>query len=374
MKIIEINTQNRAQTHEFLRLPFRIYRDIPQWVPPIAGDARQMLDRRRYPFYQHSDAAFFIACPDHTTQAVGRIAVLEPRLYNDFNHQKTAFFYLFECENNPEAATALFEAAFRWARSRGLDHILGPKGFTALDGAGLLVLGFEHLPALGIPYNPAYYLPLFSDAGLHTEFETVSGYLDHTMIFPDDIHRAAALVQRRRGLKVQSFTSRKQLRPLVARLKELYNNALEGTSYNAPVTDAEVAVMANQILWFADPRLIKFITKDDEPVGFLLAYPDISRAIQRCKGRLFPSGWADLMLELKKTPWVNINGAGMVEKYRGFGGPAILFSEMYKSFVHTQYRYADLVQIGTQNDKMQRELKDLGINFYKMHRVYQRSL
>lgn len=374
MKIIEVNTQNKSQVHAFLTLPFRIYRDIHQWVPPIWSDARLTLDHQRYPYYQHSEAAFFLAYSQSEYQAVGRIAVLEPRLYNDFNQEKTAFFYLFECENDLDASMALFETAFHWSRSRGLNHILGPKGFTALDGAGLLVKGFEYRPALGVPYNPAYYLPMFAAAGLQTEFETVSGFLDHTMQFPEEIHRASMLVQKRRGLKVQSFTSRRQLRPLVAKLKDLYNGALAGTSYNAPVTDAEVAVMANQILWFADPRLIKFITKDDEPVGFLLGYPDISKAIQRSKGRLFPFGWINLLLELKTTKWININGAGMIEKYRGLGGPAILFSEMYNSFIHTHYRYADLVQIGTENDKMQRELKDLGINFHKMHRVYQRGL
>ena len=374
MNVIEVDTRNPAQVKEFLTLPFRLYRNTPQWVPPLAQDARLQLDRQHFPYFQHSEAAFFLVYGGEKKDAIGRIAVLEPRLYNQYNRERTAFFYLFECEDNQAAALALFETAFHWARRRNLDHLLGPKGFTALDGHGLLVQGFDHRPALGIPYNPVYYANLIEAAGFHTEFETVSGYLDAAAPFPEHIHRAAQVIQKRRGLKITTFHSRKELRPLVARLKDLYNGALSGTRYNAPITDAEAKTMADQILWFADPKLIKIITKDDEPVGFLLAYPDISAALQRCQGRLLPFGWADVLLEFRRTNWININGAGMVEKYRGQGGPAVLFSEMYKSVAESSYRFADLVQIGTENEAMQRELRDIGIDFYKKHRVYNRPL
>ncbi len=132
--------------------------------------------------------------------------------------------------------------------------------------------------------------------------------------------------------------------------------------------------MASQLEWFANPRLIKIVMKGDELVGFLLAYPDISAALQRTRGRLLPFGWLDMLLEFRRTRWVNINGAGIVEKYRGLGGTALLFSEMRKSVVECGYRHADLVQIGADNDKMQRELRDLGIDFYKAHRLYRRGL
>lgn len=133
--------------------------------------------------------------------------------------------------------------------------------------------------------------------------------------------------------------------------------------------------MANQMLWFADPRLVKIVMKDEKPVGFLLAYPDLSAALQKTRGRLFPFGWLTLLLELKKTPWVNINGAGMLDEYRGLGGTAILFSEMYKTIRESgQFQHADLVQVGTENDRMQRELRDLGVDFYKTHRLYKKDL
>jgi hypothetical protein len=157
-------------------------------------------------------------------------------------------------------------------------------------------------------------------------------------------------------------------------LRDLYNLSIEDTPGNYPVGEADVRAIADQMLRFADPRLIKIVTKDDHIVGFLFAYPDISAALQRTRGRLLPFGWADLLLELRRTTWVNINGMGIIKQYRGAGGTALLFSEMHKSITQRGFAHAELVQIGTANDRMQRELSSLGVDFYKTHRVYQRAL
>jgi hypothetical protein len=372
MDIIEIDTTNRRQVNEFLNLPFRLYRNTPQWVPPMASDARRALDRRRHPFYQHSHAAFFLAVEAGRT--VGRLAVLDNHNYNEFNNERTAFFCLFECEDRPAAAQGLFEAAFAWARGRGLAHIVGPKGLTALDGIGLLVRGYEHRPAFGIPYHLPYYPALVEAAGFTRQGDLVSGYLHRHSPFPARVHRVAKRVMERRGLSIARFKTRRDLRALVPRMGRLYNDALQGTTGNTPLTDEELRVMADQLLSYADPTLIKIVMKGDEPIGYLLAYPDISAAVQRTRGRIWPLGWIDLLLELRRTRWVNINGAGILEEYRGLGGTAILFSEMHKSLLESRYEHADLVQIGVDNENMQRELRDLGIDFYKMHRRYERAL
>ena len=372
MNSIQIDLTDRMQVKEFLALPFRIYCDIPQWVPPMQTDERLRLDPKRYPFYRHSNAAFFLARQNART--VGRLAVLDPFLYNEYNHEETAFFYLFECENDPDAASELFTAGFEWARSRGLNKMIGPKGFTALDGLGLLVKGFELRPALGLPYNPPYYPQLIEAQGFEKANEIVSGYLGPDIEFPERIHELAARIQQRRGLRIARFHTRGELRAALGHLKALYNGALEGTSGGTPITDEEIKALADQMLWFADPNLIKIVMKDDRPVGFLLAYPDISAALQKTRGQLFPFGWITILRELRTTDWININGAGMIEEYRGLGGTAILYSEMFKSVVENpRYRHVEVVQIGLENDKMQREMENFGMDFYKMHRTYQKN-
>lgn len=389
IRVIEVDTNDKRQVKQFLDLPFRLYRDIPQWVPPLAMDAAHQLDRKRHPFFKHSDAAFFLALKktseaSKTSEVCGRLCILDNRNYNEFNQSRTAHFFLFECEDDREASCALFDAAFTWARRRGLDLVVGPKGMTALDGLGLLVKGFEHRPALGIPYNPAYYVKLIEDAGFTSQGDIVSGYLSPKTLNAqafDQIDRVAEMVQKRRGLRVARFTTRNELRQAVPKLLDLYNGALGRSEGNVPFTPDEAKAMADQIIWFANPRLIKLVYKAgddrasaDKLIGFLLAYPDISEAIQRTRGKLLPFGWLTLLRALRSTTWVNVNGMGILEAHRGAGGTAVLFSEMRKSIEEGGFEHADIVQIGVTNDKMQREMRDLGIDFYKAHRMYERRL
>lgn len=380
MQIITLDPADRRQVRQFLELPFRLYRDVPQWVPPMQADARRQADRRRNPFFQHSAGEFFLAL-GADGRAAGRLAALDNRGYNEFNGERTAFFYLFECEHDREAAGRLFEAAFAWARQRGLQRCFGPKGFSVFDGVGLLVKGFEHRPAFGLPYNLPYYPELIEAAGFQPAGDTVSGYLSTSTEIPEKIERLAELVKKRRGLRVEPCATRADLRHVIPHLQKLYNDVLGQMARGAPLTDAEVHSLADHMLWFADPALIKIVVKEPaqpgqpaEPVGFLLAYPDVSAAMQRSGGRLFPFGWLHLLLEARRTEWVNVNGAGILPEYQGLGGTAILFSEMARSVKSRRFRHADLVQIATDNDKMQRELRDLGIDFYKTHRMYARDL
>jgi len=373
MIVREVDTTKRREVREFVDLPFKIYKDYPLWVPPLRRDAASQLDKNRHPFFKNSEGAFFMAFDDQGN-GLGRIAVLNNKPYNAHNTTATAFFYLFEVVDDFEAAQALFDAAFCWAKKRGLTDIFGPKGFAALNGLGMLSRGYEHRPAFGIPYNPPYYPEFLGRLGFKKEREVLSGYLNSDMEIPEKIQVIAGKVQKRWGVRAERFESRRDLRKMIPHLKDLYNGSLGGTSGNAPLTDEEVNAMASQIIWFTDPRLIKILMKGDKAVGFLLAYPDISTALQRCKGRLFPFGWLFVLSELRRTNWVNVNGAGIIEEYRGLGGTAVLFNEMAKSIKDSRYEHADLVQIGLENTKMQLELSSFGIDFYKSHSMYSREI
>lgn len=369
-----INLKNRRQKRAFLRLPFRLYRRTAQWVPPLMLDARRIFNPGRNAIFQQGEVAFLLAS-DHKDEPVGRLAVIYNHRYNEYNHEKTAFFYLFECINDSLAAKALFDYAGHWAAERGLQQITGPKGFTPLDGMGLLVKGFEHRPAFGLPYNLPYYPQLLETCGFTTESDMVSGYLDTRSIkFPEKIQKVAERVQERRGIKVVQFQNRREFTRIIPAFQDLYNASLDGTSGTMPLSNADIKTLADQLLWFANPKLIKILMKDDQLIGFLLAYPDISGALQRNNGRLFPFGWLDILVEMKRTKWVNINGAAIVERYRGLGGTAILFNEMYKSITSGGFEHADIVQIGSDNENMLLELRNLGIDFYKTHRLYRKVL
>ena len=373
MHIYQIDPAHRREVRKFIDLPYRLYASAPQWVPPLSIDEPRRFKREVHPFYEYGEAAFFLA-EGSSGRPVGRLAVLDNHRFRECKGEQAAFFYLFEAEEDLEIAERLFEAAFAWARSRGLETMIGPKGFGVLDGHGLLVEGFEHRPAFGQPYNLPYYPEMLDALGFERRHDMVSGYMDAHSDFPDTIHQLADRLRERRGLHIARFTNRRELQGMTGYLKDLYNNALAERDLNTPLTDADAAALLKQLIWFADPALLKIVMKEAEPVGFLFAYPDVSIAVQRIRGKVLPFGWIALLRELRRTQWININGAGMKEGYRGLGGTALLFSEMYKSAAQGQYRFADIVQINVENDRMLREMQRIGIQFYKTHRIFEKKI
>ena len=190
-------------------------------------------------------AAFFLAEEDGFI--VGRLTVLDNRLYNEYNHEKTAFIYQFECEPDLDIAKHLFESGIKWARSRGLNKLLGPKGFTALEGLGLLVKGFELRPPFGLPNNAPFYPEFLESLGFETVNDIISGYLGADIQYPERIHEISARVQERRGLRITRFHNRRELRRAISYRRELYNGALEGTSGGTLVNDEGIKILADHL-------------------------------------------------------------------------------------------------------------------------------
>ena len=173
LTVEQVDLQDKRHIRRFIDIPYRLYKNHPQWVPPLRMDVELMLNKQKHPFYEHSDADFFIAMRDG--RAVGRIGALVNTRFNAHHHTRQAQFYLFECEEDQEAANALFGQAFVWARARGLNTIVGPKGFGALDGYGLLVEGYEHRQMMTMMnYNYPYYPRLVESLGFHKEVDFIS--------------------------------------------------------------------------------------------------------------------------------------------------------------------------------------------------------
>lgn len=371
LSIIELETNSRRDVRRFIDLPFRLYQDCPQWVPPLVDDVKLMLDRRKYPFYQHSDAAFFLA--ERDGRAVGRIAVLDNRHYNEHWDSKTAFFNLFDVENDREAALALFAAGEAWAQRRGLDKVVGAKGFLQGDGIGVLVEGFEHHPAVGIPYNYPYYGELIEAAGYQRQRDFLSAYLPGNFFLPPRMIEIAEKMMARRGFTIKTFASKKELRAWIPRIVQTYNDTfVENWEFN-PITEAEGKVIGERLLAIADPKLIKLVMKGEVIAGFLFGFPDISEGIRRARGRIWPFGWFWLLREFKRTRWLNLNGAGILAPYRGLGVNAILYVEMYNTIRQGHFEHADLVQM-EEHVLTLADTQTAGGRIYKKHRIYERSL
>ena len=376
LTIERVDTFSKAQVRRFVRIPFRLYHNHPQWVPPLFIDAEMYLNRDKHPYYGHSDADFFIASRDG--RDVGRIAALENRNFNKVHGTRQAQFYFFDCEDDPEAAAGLFERVIEWANGRGLDRLVGPKGFGPLDGYGLLVEGYEHRQMMTMMnYNYPYYVRLVEALGFEKEVDFVSCYVEVDKFrLPERVHHIAERVQQRGTLKVERFQTKRDLKAWANRIGAAYNQAFVHNWEYVPLTEAEIKFVLDNLMLVADPRLIKIITHEQEVVGFLFAFPDVSAALQRARGRLLPFGVIDLLLSMRRTNGVALNGMGILEEFQGRGGNALLYSEMVKTMQDERYpfEYADLTQVAETAVQMRQDLINLGGKPYKNHRVYQKRI
>ncbi len=375
LNIEKVDTENKKQVRRFVELPFRIYADCPQWVPPLNVDAYNQLNRKKHPFHEHSEVEFFLAVRDG--RDVGRIAVIENKPFNQYHHEKTADFYLFECENDIEVATALFTTAFEWAKARGLNKMIGPKGMGPLDGYGVLTFGQEHRQTMTmLTYNHAYYQSMIEAQGFVKEVDFISCYLPADKFeIPERVKRITERVMQRGHLEIKTFKNKKELLRWADRIGIAYNNAFVNNWEYYPLSQREIDFVVENIMTIADHRLIKIITHGEDVVGFLFAFHDVSAAMQRAKGSLFPFGLIDILLELRRTNTVSVNGMGILPEFQGHGGNALLYYAMGETLLNfQQFVHVEMTQVAETTEQMRADLKNLNGVEYKNNRVYRKVL
>ncbi len=368
----EIDTRNRKDVRRFVGFPFELYANSDKWSPPLVSAAKRVLDRRRFPFYRHSDAAFFLAEANGRTRA--RIAVLENRRYNDYTGKKAAFFTMFDAVDDATAAGGVLDAAADWARNRGLDVLCGPKGFLRADCPGILVEGFEHEAALGMTYNFDYYPRLVESAGFEKEIDYLSGYLTQGFRLPERVARLVDTIKERYGFTVRTFRSKRELRSLIPALQRINNEAFTHVWGYYPIDEDEARMTGRQLLQVADPRLIKAVMKGDEIAGFLFVFRDISAALRRTRGRLFPLGWLPVWRALKTSRRMSGNGVGLLPKFQGKGATALLYAEITETLTSARAVHCDIALALETNVKSLADMNALGVVWHKRHRVYRKTL
>ena len=374
LTITKVDTTDKNLVRKFVHFPYQHYRDCPFWVPPLFVDANLFLDRKKHPYYEHSDADFFLA--ERDGQVVGRIGALENKSFNQYRNAKDAEFYFFESIDDQEIANALFGAVFDWAKSRGLERLVGPKGMGPLDGYGVLIEGYQQRQMMTMMnYNYDYYPRLVENLGFEKEVDFVSCYVPaENFNIPDRVERIAQRVMERGKLQVKRFKTKRELMQWAERIGQAYNDAFVSNWEYYPLTPNEIKFVVDNIITVADHRLIKIIVHDEKPVGFLFAFPDLSAALQRARGHLWPFGLPDLLIEMRRTKIVAGNGMGILPEFQGHGGNALLYYEMAKSFMEFEFQHVEMTQVAETATQMRADLKNLNGAEYKNHRVYRKML
>ena len=376
LSIEKVDTSSKDQVKRFVEFPYRLYRDCAQWVPPLFVDAYLPLNRKKHPFFEHSEADFFLAVRDG--EVVGRICGGINKPFNDYHGTKKAQFSFFESVDDQEVADALFASVFDWARARGMDTLIGPKGLSPFDGYGIQVFGFEHrqMMMMMMNYNYDYYPKLVEALGFEKEVDFVSCFLpSEAFAIPERVERIAKRVLERGNLWVKRFKSKRELVSWAPRIGDAYNRAFIHNWDYYPFSPGDIQYAVDNIFLVADYRLIKVIMHEEDIVGFLFAFPDVSSALQRAKGRLLPFGLPDLLLEMKRTKTVSGNGMGILPEFQGKGGNALLYYEMGKTLLgFGQFEHVEMTQVAETTEQMRADLKNLNGVEYKNHRVYRRML
>ncbi len=374
LSIQKIDTGSKPQVNEFVQFHYKLYQETPQWVPPFISDIKTMLNRNKHPYYEHSDADFFVA--KRNGEIVGRIAVLENKPFNRYHDTHKANFYLFDCIEDADTANCLFDAAFDWSKKRGLDTLIGPKGLSLFDGYGIQIEGHNYRQMMTMMnYNFPYYSKLVEDIGFEKEVDFVSCYLpvEHFKL-PEKASEVARRVAERGKFKVINFRNKRELLRYAKQIGQAYNKTFVNNWEYWPLTDREIQYVVDTILIVAVPQLIKIITYKDDVVGFLFGFPDISKSLQRHGGKITPWGIADIMLDLRRTHWISFNGAGVLPEYQGRGGNALMYYEMEKTLKSYNYEHGELTQVAETAVQMRKDLITAGGKAYKNHRVYRREI
>jgi len=375
LTIEKVDTNNKSQVKRFVQFYYDLYKDCPEWVPPLFVDAYLPLNRKKHPFFEHSDADFFLAVRDG--KVVGRICAGENKLFNEYHKTRKAQFYFFDTIDDLEVAKTLFDTGFDWARQRGLDTMIGPKGLSPFDGYGVLIEGFDRRQMMTMMnYNYDYYPRLVEALGFEKEVDFVSCYLPaEAFRIPERVERIAKWAMQRGNLWVKNFKSKKELVGWAQRIGRSYNKTFIKNWEYYPFTQGDVDYAVQNVFMVADHRLIKLIMHGDEIVGFLFAFPDASAALQRAKGRLFPFGIVDLLLEMKRTKTVSGNGMGVLPEFQGTGGNALLYYELGKTILDTyDFKFVEMTQVAETTKQMRADLKNLNGVEYKNHRVYRKAI
>ncbi len=340
------------------------------WVPPLKSDTRGMFDRAKNPFFAHAEIECFLAMAgDHV---VGRIVAIDNRAHNEFHGDKVGFFGFFECEDDPAAATALFDAAATWLAARGKDVLRGPMNFSTNDDCGSLIEGFDTPPAILMPHNPAFHARLYAAAGFAKAKDIVAYWYEGDRL-PERVTRGVELVRKRKGVTVRPLDM-KRFEQEVGLIRTIYNDAWERNWGFVPMTEAEIDHMAVQLKPVVDPGLIVFAEVRGEPVGFGLGLPDFNLALRHAHGELFPFGFLSILWHKRNIRQARILTLGVRAGYRASGIDALLISELFGRCVAMGIYKGEFSWILEDNIAMRRPLENIGARVYKTYRVYDRPL
>ena len=342
--MIEIKqVSTKKQRKQFVEFPLQLYKDHPNFVPPLYADEMSMFNSN-YFYNDQAKSVFFLAYRDG--QVVGRIQGILQMASNEKWGQERVRFTRFDAINDQEVANALFNAVEEWGRCLGMKHIVGPLGYSDLEREGLLIEGFEHLATFEEQYNYDYYQALIENLGYQKEVD----WLEHQIRMPagkeKDIERIKSLSARmleKYNLHMGTAKNTSQfIKKYANEIFRVWDEAYSKIYGCVPFTEKVKKQMLEQFKMVLDMRFIKVIVDENEKlVAFGFAFPSIAKAVQKSGGRLTIPCLIRLLKAIKNPKILDLAIVGVVDEYRNKGVSMSLFAMMFDMLEQGSVEYME---------------------------------
>jgi len=369
--IKEVLTRKDLRT--FIYLPEKIHTNHKNWVYPLYFDEWDFYNPLKNRFFSACDTVLFLAYKNGTV--MGRIMGIINYKYNTIHNENNGRFFAMECTNDVEVAQALVGSVEEWCKSKGMQKVIGPFGFSEKDPQGFMIEGFDEQVVIVTNYNYPYMNDLISTCGYNKEIDCV-GYI---MPVPKEIPTFYQSIFKRslekNNFVLKEFTNRKSLRPYIKPVFELINETYAPIYGFSELTLKEIDYFANRYLAIINPRFIKIVYNEkNELIAFALAMPEISDGIRNARGKLFPFGLVKILWSSWHTRYLTMLLGAIREDYRNNGIDALLGMKILESAQKQGFEMLDSHLVLENNMKMCAEYEKLGGTIRKRYRIYGKTL
>ena len=326
VEIREVTSEKELK--RFVKYSFQLYKNTPQWVPPLVSDELETFNPAKNPFLKTAESRLFMAWQNN--RPVGRVAAILSHSANERYQTKNIRFGWFETVDDYAVAEALWNTVRDWAREKGMETMTGPHGFSNFDHQGMLIQGFELPGTIFAIYNPAYY-PQFAE---RYGFTKDVDYVEIMSRTPDNglderYARIRERIEKRTNVRILRFKDRKEAMHRGKEIFDLLNEAYVEIYGVVPLTEEHKDYLVNKFISFVVVDLINgVVDENDQLIGFLITMPSLGPAFQKAKGRLLPFGWYHILKGLRTRKRLDFLLIGAKEEYRRKGVPIMMLADL----------------------------------------------
>jgi hypothetical protein len=364
--------ETTKELNDFLELPYILYKNDPNWVPPLRSEQKNQFILQKNPMLEHCCYQLFLLYQDD--RVAGRIAAFTDQLALETWKQPIGLIGSFECINNQEAAHLLLESAKKWNQSQGMKWMRGPWSFASQEW-GLVIEGYSPPPVILAPYNPPYYNDFLSHFGFAKVKDLMVYVIDAGKGYrvPERYLQLTDRIEKRFQVKVRSVDMA-NLENEVMTIMEIANCSIADNWGFYPVTEAESRVMAHDLKQIINPKAVLIAeNKDGKPIGFAISLPDINLLLKSFKGRLFPFNWLRLLFGLRKINQYRMWALGVIPEYQGKAIDTLLYKSTYEAIYNPTVR-VEINYVLEDNQRMNNALMNLGVKPLRRYRIYEMAI